>query len=300
MPGQDFMLTDQVAIVTGGGGGIGAGIALKLAEYGCHVAVLDIVPERCEDIAGKVTAMGQKALALPTDCMDTDQIRAAIAKVDEAFGRIDILVNNVGGVSARPFMEQSERSWRRHIDINLVSMMAATQGAVPVMVRGGRGGAIINVSSIEGQRAAPNFAVYAACKAGMLSFTRSMALELSEHRIRVNALAPDHTVSPGTSGNREGPVDESRWIPLPPEGQDAMNRLIPLGREGHISECGNAAVFLASDMSNYITGISSFRIFAAIMSSTSCKLEGNLVPNFGLPIFSTNELVFLLIFTSKS
>jgi len=251
---KDYQLTDQVAIVTGGGGGIGAGIALKLAEFGADVAVVDIVPERAEDIASKVRALGRRALAIAADCMDTEQVRAFVAHTEQELGRIDILVNNAGGVSGRPFLEQSERSWRRHIDINLVSMLAAIHAAAPVMIKGGRGGAIINVTSIEGQRAAPYFAVYAACKAGMISFTRSMATELSAHGIRVNAIAPDHTVSPGTRGNLHGPVDESTWTPLPPEQQDAMNRLIPLGREGHIDECGNAAVFLASQMSCYVTG----------------------------------------------
>jgi NAD(P)-dependent dehydrogenase (short-subunit alcohol dehydrogenase family) len=247
-------LQGQVAIVTGGGGGIGHGIALGLAEAGADVAIVDIVPERAQSVAAEVEALGRRALALPADAMDTAQINAAVAAADSHFGRIDILVNNAGGVSGRPFLEQSERSWRRHIDINLVSMLAFTAAAAPIMIRGGNGGAIINVTSIEGSRAAPMFAVYAACKAGMISFTRTMALELSQHGIRVNAIAPDHTVTPGTMGNRSGPVDESQWLQRPAEEIDAMNRLIPLLREGHIRECGDAAVFLASKLSEYVTG----------------------------------------------
>src|SRR3546814_2481199 len=100
------------------------------------------------------------------------------------------------------------------------------------MVAGARGGAIVNVASIEANRAAPNFAVYAACKAGMLSFTKSMAVELSEHGIRVNGIAPDHTVTPGNQGNRAGPVDTGNWKRRSAEEIDAMSRLIPLGREG--------------------------------------------------------------------
>jgi NAD(P)-dependent dehydrogenase (short-subunit alcohol dehydrogenase family) len=255
MAGEDFMLTDQVAVVTGGGGGIGAGIALKLAEYGAHVAVLDIVPERADDIAGKIRRLGRRGLPLPTDCRNSDQVRDAIGEIDSEFGRIDILVNNAGGVVGRPFLKQSERSWRNHIDYNLVSMLAATAAVAPIMIRESRGGSMINVSSIEGQRAAPNFAVYAACKAGMLSFTRSMALELSQHGIRVNAIAPDHTVTPGMRGNVGGPVDESQWINPSPEEQDALDRIIPLGREGHVDEIGNAAVYLSSRMAEYVTGV---------------------------------------------
>ena len=252
---QRGRLDGQVAFVTAGGGGIGRAIALGLAEAGADVAVFEIVPERAEETAARIRELGRQALAIPGDAMDTDAIRSAIAATDARFGRLDILVNNAGGVSARPFLEQSERSWRRHIDINLVSMLAATHAATPLMIRGGQGGAILNVASIEGERAAPNFAVYAACKAGMVSFTKSMAVELSGHGIRVNCLAPDHTVTPGNQGNRTGPVDPATWVSHSPEAVDAMNRLIPLGREGIDTECGDAAVFLCSGLASYVTGI---------------------------------------------
>jgi NAD(P)-dependent dehydrogenase (short-subunit alcohol dehydrogenase family) len=251
---NDILLTDQVAIITGGGGGIGRGIALAMASAGADIVIADIVPERCEETAARVRELGRRALPVPTDVMDTEQVRALIAKADAEFGRIDILVNNAGGVSGRRFLEQSERSWRRHIDINLVSMLAATHAAAPVMIRGGRGGNIINVTSIEASRAAPMFSVYAACKAGMVSFTRTMALELAEHGIRINAIAPDHTITPGNHGNRSGPVDPSTWIQRTPEEKDAFARLIPLGREGIDAECGNVAVFLASSLASYVTG----------------------------------------------
>ncbi len=252
---QRGRLDGQVAFVTAGGGGIGRAIALGLAEAGANVAVFEIVPERAEETAARIRELGRQALAIPGDAMDAEAIRAAIAATDERFGRLDILVNNAGGVSARPFLEQSERSWRRHIDINLVSMLAATHAAAPLMIRGGRGGAILNVASIEAERAAPNFAVYAACKAGMVSFTKSMAVELSGHGIRVNCIAPDHTITPGNQGNRTGPVDPSTWRERSAEEIDAMNRLIPLGREGIDSECGDAAVFLCSALARYVTGV---------------------------------------------
>ncbi len=252
---ERWRLDGQVAFVTGGGGGIGRAIALRLAEAGADVAVFEIVPERADEVATRARELGRRALALPGDALDAEAIRAAIARTDAEFGRIDILVNNAGGVSARPFLEQGERSWRRHIDLNLVSMLAATHAAAPVIIRGGRGGAILNVASIEAERAAPNFAVYAACKAGMVSFTRSMAVELSGHGIRVNCIAPDHTITPGTMGNRAGPVDPASWRERSEDELDAMNRLIPLGREGVDSECGDAAVFLCSAMASYVTGV---------------------------------------------
>lgn len=248
-------LDGQAAFVTGGGGGIGRAIAIRLAEAGADVAIYDIFPERAEEAAERVREPGRKALAIAGDVMDSDALRTAIDRTAVEFGRLDILANNAGGVSARPFLEQSERSMRKHIDINLMSMLVATQAAARHMVAGGRGGSIVNVASIEASRAAPNFAVYAACKAGMLSFTKSMAVELSGHGIRVNCIAPDHTITPGNQGNRAGPVDPETWKQHSPETVDAMNRLIPLGREGVDMECGDAAVFLSSAMASYITGI---------------------------------------------
>ena len=250
----DILLTDQVAVITGGGGGIGRAIALAYASVGAHIVIADIVPERCEETAARAREMGRQALAVPTDVADTNQVRTLIESADSHFGRIDILVNNAGGVSRKPFIEQSERSWRRLIDLNLVSMLAATSAVAPIMIRGKRGGSIVNVSSIEASRAAPNYAVYAACKAGMLNFTRTMALELAEHGIRVNAIAPDYTVTPGVRGNLTGPVNPASWIQPTAKQDEATARRIPLGRAGIDTECGNVAVFLSSAMSSYITG----------------------------------------------
>jgi NAD(P)-dependent dehydrogenase (short-subunit alcohol dehydrogenase family) len=252
---NDILLSDQVAVVTGGGGGIGRAIALAFASVGADLVIADIVPERCEETAARVRGLGRKALAVPTDVMDTAQIQALIGRTASEFGRIDVLVNNAGGVSPRSFIEQSERSWRRHIDLNLVSVLAATSAAVPIMIKGGQGGSIITVTSIEASRAAPSYAVYAACKAGLNNFTRTLAVELADHRIRVNAIAPDMTDTPGIRGIRGGPIDVSTSGEYTDEQKNAVARRIPLGRPGIDTECGNAAVFLASRMSSYITGI---------------------------------------------
>jgi NAD(P)-dependent dehydrogenase (short-subunit alcohol dehydrogenase family) len=112
----------------------------------------------------------------------------------------------------------------------------------------------VNVSSIEAFRAAPDYAVYAACKAGMVNFTRTMALELGSHGIRVNGIAPDHTITPGLRGNRAGPVDPASWPEESPEDIERMARLIPVGREGLVEECAAAVVWLCSAMSSYVTG----------------------------------------------
>ncbi len=248
------MLAGRVAIITGGGAGIGRATALALAEAGADVAIADIVRARCDEVVGQARKLGRRALGSPVDMMDTTQVRGMVARVDAEFGRIDILVNNAGGVAKRAFLDQSERSWRRHIDLNFVSMLAATSAAAPVMIRGARGGSIINVSSIEGARAAPDYAVYAACKAAMNSFTRSMALELSEHGIRVNSIGPDMIPTPGTQGNLRDPVNPDAPRIVPDEQLHSARARIPLGRPGTEEECAQVALFLASEMSSYVTG----------------------------------------------
>src|ERR1700722_321117 len=248
---SDILLTDQVAVVTGGGGGIGQGVALGLAKFGADVAVLDVAPERCSATEAAIGRLGRRAAGIVCDVIDSDQIRAAIAQVYERFGRIDILVNNAGGVRGGRFMTQPERSMRRHVEINLISMFVATQEAARIMIEAGRGGTIVNVSSIEGSRAAPMFAVYAACKAGMIDFTRTMAVELAEHGIRVNCISPDHTVTPGNRGNRTGPVDPDSWE----DSSADWAKVVPLGREGLVAECASAVVWLCSKMSAYVTGV---------------------------------------------
>jgi NAD(P)-dependent dehydrogenase (short-subunit alcohol dehydrogenase family) len=246
----DILVTDRVAVVTGGGGGIGQGVALGLARFGAHVSVFDVVPERCRATQAAIERLGRRALGIPCDVMDADQIRAAVAVTLERFGRIDILVNNAGGVRSGPFVTMPEPSMRRHVEINLISMFVATQEVARVMIDAGGGGSIVNVASIEAFRAAPMYAVYAACKAGMTSFTRTMALELAEHGIRVNCIAPDHTVTPGLRDNRIGPVDPSTW----PDPAEEWSRVVPLGREGLVEECASTVVWLCSKMSDYVTG----------------------------------------------
>lgn len=248
-------LSGQVALITGGGGGIGRAIALCMADMGANIAILENIPERCEETAARIRERGREVLTFPCNVMESDKVAEAVSETGRHFGRLDILVNNAGGVSRRSFQELQERNWRRHIDLNLVSNLAATSAAIPIMIAGGRGGSIINVTSIEGSRAAPGYAVYAACKAGINNLTRTLALELAEHGIRVNAIAPDYTVTPGLRGNFTGPVDQAKWRNPGPSGLAATRSRIPLERAGIDEECGTAAVFLASRMASYVTGI---------------------------------------------
>jgi NAD(P)-dependent dehydrogenase (short-subunit alcohol dehydrogenase family) len=123
------------------------------------------------------------------------------------------------------------------------------------MVREGRGGSIVNISSIEGTRAAPMYSVYAACKAGMLNLTRTLAVEMAEHGIRVNAITPDQTRTAGNSGARHGEVDPARLLARTEEQREDLARYVPLGREGTVDECGDVVAFLCSPLARYITGV---------------------------------------------
>ncbi len=251
-------LENKVALITGGGAGIGRAIALAYAAAGASVVIADKIPERCDEVASSIQTQHKdtapQALAAPCDVTDNQQVVELVDKTLSQYGTVDILVNNAGGVVPKAFKDQSATAWQRIIDLNLISMLSATSAVVPHMIANEKGGSIINVSSIEGSRAAPNFAVYGACKAGMLNFTRSMSLELADHNIRVNAISPDYTITPGLRGNVKGPVDPKSWWQPSEAQENATARRIPLGRPGVDTECANVALFLASSMSSYVTG----------------------------------------------
>lgn len=241
------------ALITGGGAGIGRAAALALAGRGVDVAIIDIDATRAEAVATEVQLLGCSGLAMAVDVRDQVALRDAVDAAASQFGRLDTLVNNAGGVRAGLFANQTERSWRNHLEINLMSMLTATSAAIPAMIDGRRGGAIVNVASIEGTRAAPMFGVYGACKAAMISFTRTMAVELAEHGIRANAVAPDWVRTPGNSGVPAGPVPDE----LPPRSESMARNLrayVPLGREGVDTECGEVIAFLCSPAASYVNG----------------------------------------------
>jgi 3-oxoacyl-[acyl-carrier protein] reductase len=239
-------LAGKVAVVTGGGAGLGRGIAAGLAAFGAEVAIWERDPE-----TGAAAADEVGGLAMVTDVRESDQVDRALGATLDRYGRVDVLVNNAGGTFAAPLLDVSENGIDALYRANLRHVIVCTQRVARAMVDAGHGGSIVNVSSIEGVRAAPGYAAYAAAKAGVLNFTKTAALELAPHGIRVNALAPDITWTEGlerlsAAAGPDAPGVEDR--------KARTARTVPLGRLGHVDEMAGAALFLASGLSAYVTG----------------------------------------------
>jgi 3-oxoacyl-[acyl-carrier protein] reductase len=234
---SDILLNDRVAVVTGGGGGIGRGITAGMAAFGASVAIWERDADSC---AAAAEATG--ALGIVTDVRDSSQANAALQQTIAELGPVTILVNNAGGVFFSPLLETSENGWDALYKANLRHVLLCTQLVAQQLAAAGLPGSIINLTSIEGVRAAPGYAAYAAAKAGVINYTKTAAFELAPHGIRVNAIAPDLTMTEGL-------------LRLSPEGPGSgVGHGIPLGRAGDVDEIAGTAVFLASDMASYITG----------------------------------------------
>jgi 3-oxoacyl-[acyl-carrier protein] reductase len=236
-------LTGRTALVTGAGAGIGRGIALTLARFGARIGVLELNPETAHRTADEITRAGGDAVALPADARDAGAVAGAIDVAAARFGPVDILVNNAGGTFAAPFIGSTPKGWHALWRANLESVLHCTQLVGTRLVTAARGGSVVNIVSIEGVRAAPLYAAYAAAKAGVISVTRTLALELAPHRIRVNAIAPDICLTEGLEA-MVPPNERARWT-----------HLVPLGRPADPDDIAGAAVFLVSDLSRYVTGV---------------------------------------------
>jgi len=234
---SNILLTSRVAVVTGGGSGIGRGIASGMAAFGASVAIWERDPQTCAAAAESIGGLG-----VPTDVRDAAQVDAALQRTTAELGMPTILVNNAGGVFSSSLLETSENGWDALYKANLRHVLLCTQRIARQLVSAGRPGSIISLTSIEGVRAAPGYAAYAAAKAGVINYTKTAALELAPHGIRVNAIAPDITLTEGLAA-LGGDVDTV-----------AMGAVVPMGRAGHVDEIAGVAVFLASEMSSYLTG----------------------------------------------
>lgn len=237
-------LAGKVAIVTGGGAGIGRATAELYARAGMKVAVAEIDPAR---VAAVRTALGDNHLVVEADVRKAADAAKVIEAVAARFGRLDVLVNNVGDYLGfkTPFEQSSEAEWDALYGINLLHMFHMSKAAIPLMRAGGAGGSIINLSTIEAFRGIPMTVVYSAFKAAVTGFTQSLAVELGQHGIRVNAIAPETT-------NSAQIVATPR---VPPENVEHLKRWFPIGRFGEGADSAGAALFLASDtLSGWVSG----------------------------------------------
>ncbi|MGE0384674.1 MAG: SDR family NAD(P)-dependent oxidoreductase [Gammaproteobacteria bacterium] len=246
-------LTGRFAIIVGGGGGLGRASAVDLARAGVVVALCDRNQELLDEtVAGIRADGGAVALAQVLDARDPEALGRFFADCDaHNGGRLDILVNVVGGTFHQPFADTNARGWDALIRTNFTWLLHATHLAIPRMRKTGRGGSIMSFTSIEGHRAAPGFAVYAGMKAAVENFTRTLAVELAPERIRVNTIAPDITPTEGIRGISGSSV----FVDDGGRAQEINEQVtIPMGRYGVYEDVGGAVLFLASDLSRYVTG----------------------------------------------
>jgi 2-deoxy-D-gluconate 3-dehydrogenase len=244
-------LTGKTAIVTGGAVGIGLGIVKRLAEAGANVVIADINPETGAKAKEEVSSIG-KAEFVQTDVSKEEDVDLMVKKAVEVFGGVDILVNNAGIFPSVPVMDMPVETFDKILSINLRSVFLTTKKVAAQMVAQGKGGKIVNITSIDALHpSSVGLAVYDASKHGLWGFTKNSALELAQYKIWVNAVAPGGVATPGTAAMQSGAV---------PSGVDmaavlkAFMAKIPMGRMGEPDDIGKAVLFLASDMSSYMTG----------------------------------------------
>ncbi len=244
-------LEGKVAIITGGGQGIGRGIALRFGKEGASVVVADIQQDQAQKVADEIKAAGGKAVAVVVDVRKQDQVQAMVDTAVREFGSLDILVNNAGVGRIIPFFETTEKDWDLMFDINCKGLLWCSQAAAKVMIDQGRGGKIVNLASQAGRRGEALVLAYCASKACVISMNQSMGLALAPYKINVNAIAP-------------GIVDTPFWDEVDKQFAKLLNmeigepkatftKAIPLGRIEQPDDIAGAAVFLASSDADYIT-----------------------------------------------
>jgi NAD(P)-dependent dehydrogenase (short-subunit alcohol dehydrogenase family) len=241
-------LQGKVAIVTGSGRGVGQGVARVFARAGADVVVAELDPQTARGTAEMVTGLGRKAVAVRTDVTDERSVADMLAAALEAFGAVDILVNNVGGVVGKPRMVPLEEMdltyWEAMLKFNLTSSFLCSKALIQYWVKEGRAGNIVNIASLAAMVPYETSLAYGAAKAGVVNMTTTLGALFGKHNIRVNCIAPGHVKTPITDELYKGRE----------EVRAAQDRIIPLGRYGNPEDFGKVAAFLASDASCYVTG----------------------------------------------
>ncbi len=238
-----MLLENRTAIVTGAGSGIGRGIAVMFAAEGCKVAAMDINLKGAEETLALIRERNVEGLAIRCDATNGNEVRAAVTRTVDAWGKIDVLVNNAGGLPSRaPVEDMSEEEWDRVVALNLKSTFLYCKNVVPHMKQA-EFGKIINISSLGATQPPSSNIHYHSGKAGVLGLTRDLAVDLAAWRINVNAIIPG-PVRTGFFGERQ--YDDAYMAEL--------GKTVPLGRVGTPEDIAGAALFLASGLSSFITG----------------------------------------------
>jgi NAD(P)-dependent dehydrogenase (short-subunit alcohol dehydrogenase family) len=238
----EFGLTGQVAIVTGAAQGIGRATALELARHSAKVLVADVQAEAAEHVAEEIRAAGGESVSEPVDVSQRAAAERMLARALSAWSRVDILINNAGIFPRASFLEMDDETWTRVIQTNLYGTFVCSQVVARHMVSSGTPGAIVNLGSTRSVLPSERGAHYASTKAGILGLTRTMALELAPHRIRVNTVAPGIA---DTAQPRQGMTEDELY---------ASAAAIPLGRIGQPEDAARVIAFLVSEAAGYVTG----------------------------------------------
>lgn len=249
-----FDLSGKSAIVTGGAMGIGKGIVRRLAEAGASVMIIDIVSEaEAAACLQEFEKQGLRVSFMQADLRNVSLFETLISKTRTAFGRLDILVNNAGIFNYSPITALSEELWDRTIDLNLKAMAFLSQAFIKQLEAGKMGGRIINISSVDSMKPTGNLSHYDASKGGVRMLTKALAKEAAQFGILVNEIAPGGVNTPGVLKMAGTRISAEQAEAMKAQSEQFM-KMLPLHRMGEPEEIGNAALFLASDASSYMTG----------------------------------------------